>query len=67
MITNLWSTALDIPVNTPIESDGQNLLFVSTNNDIVYALGTDGQSWRFAHKVSPTRKGNLQLFGQVVH
>ena len=59
----LWETPLDIPVNTPIESDGQ-LLFVSTNNDIVYALDMAGDViWRFAHKVSPTRKGNLQLFG----
>lgn len=59
----LWSTALDIPVNTPIESDGKQL-FVSTNNDIVYALDADGSiAWRFAHKISPTRKGNLQLFG----
>ncbi len=59
----LWETALDIPVNTPIESDGQNL-FVSTNNDIVYALDLAGTvRWRFSHKVSPTRKGNLQLFG----
>ena len=59
----LWETPLDIPVNTPIESDGQ-LLFVSTNNDTVYALDLDGNViWRFAHKVSPTRKGNLQLFG----
>lgn len=59
----LWETPLDIPVNTPIESDGQ-FLFVSTNNDIVYTLDMDGNViWRFAHKVSPTRKGNLQLFG----
>ena len=58
----LWSAALDIPVNTPIEGDGKQL--VSTNNDIVYALNVDGSiAWRFAHKVSPTRKGNLQLFG----
>lgn len=59
----LWETSLDIPVNTPIQSDGENL-FISTNNDIVYALDLDGKvMWRFAHKVSPTRKGNLQLFG----
>ena len=58
-----WSVSLDIPVNTPIETDGESL-FVSTNNDIVYALDLDGNIlWRFAHRVSPSRKGNLQLFG----
>lgn len=58
-----WSVSLDIPVNTPIETDGKSL-FVSTNNDIVYALDLDGNIlWRFAHRVSPSRKGNLQLFG----
>ncbi len=61
--TLLWSVQVDIPVNTPIETDGQ-FLYVSTNNDIVYALDMDGNIvWRFAHRVSPTRKGNLQLFG----
>lgn len=61
--TKMWATALNIPVNTPIETDGTHL-FVSTNNDVVYALDFDGNIvWRFAHKVSPTRKGNLQLFG----
>lgn len=61
--TLLWSVQLDIPVNTPIETDGQ-FLYVSTNNDVVYALDMDGNiGWRFAHRVSPTRKGNLQLFG----
>ena len=58
-----WSVSLDIPVNTPIETDGKSI-FVSTNNDIVYSLDLDGNIlWRFAHRVSPTRKGNLQLFG----
>lgn len=61
--TKLWETSLSIPVNTPIETDG-TYLFVSTNNDVVYTLDLDGNIiWRFAHKVSPTRKGNLQLFG----
>ncbi len=58
-----WSVSLDIPTNTPIETDG-TYLFVSTNNDVVYALDLDGNiMWRFAHRVSPGRKGNLQLFG----
>jgi outer membrane protein assembly factor BamB len=59
----LWTTSLNIPVNTPIETDGKQL-FISTNNDVVYALDTNGNIlWRFTHKVSPSRKGNLQLFG----
>ena len=59
----LWEIELGIPVNSQIVS-AQDQLFVSTNEDVFYALNQKGEVlWRYAHRVNPSRKNNMQLFG----
>ena len=61
--TKLWVQPLNIPVMAPLVGDSKHIV-VSTNEDVVYALGMDGDiQWRVEHQTSPSRSGNLQLFG----
>jgi hypothetical protein len=63
LYTQRWVQPLKIPVIAPLVADDSQIV-VSTNEDVVYALGLDGQiQWRVEHQTSPSRSGNLQLFG----
>lgn len=63
LYTEQWVQSLKIPVIAPLVADDSQFV-ISTNEDVVYALGLDGQiQWRVEHQTSPSRSGNLQLFG----
>jgi outer membrane protein assembly factor BamB len=61
----LWKVELKSPTNSKIiHSNGT--MFVSTNNDLVYSISMEGELlWRFEHRIDPTRKGELKLFGSA--
>ena len=63
LYTKRWVQPLKIPVIAPLVGDKQQIV-ISTNEDVVYALGLNGDiQWRVEHQTSPSRSGNLQLFG----